>query len=228
MRRFVKIAIAGFAIALAASAGDGVPPRAKASDYPVSRDAQAATIGAALVPPALAKKLFPADVSKDYVVVEVGVYPVTGQIADVDSFDFGLKLGPDDVSHPRNPEEIVSMWVEKNAPKPPDKPVDVHGETGVVYQSGNDPAYGRTKGWGTYSGVGVGVNEPTPPQPLSMDPRVVDAIIRGRALPEGPAARPIAGYLYFPVVSRKHKNAAPMELQYIKDGVVVTLPLPVK
>jgi hypothetical protein len=226
MRGFLPVVVAGFAAVLAVCAGDCVPPRASSSDYPVRREAQNATIAAALVPPDLAKKMFPPEVNKNFVVVEVAVFPLEGQIADVDSFDFGLKFSAGEVSHPRVPEEIVSMWMEQSAPQPPSK-VGVTAETGVVYTSGNDPATGRSHGWGTYSGVGVGSGDPAPPRPPSTDPRDVEANLRAKALPEGPAVRPVAGYLYFPLPSKKHKSG-PLELQYLKDGVLVSLPIPAK
>jgi hypothetical protein len=226
MRGSLPVVVAGFAAVLAVCAGDGVPPCAGSSDYPVRREAQNATIAAALVPPDLAKKIFPPEVNRNFVVVEVAVFPLEGQTADVDSFDFGLKFSADEVSHPRAPDEIVSMWMEQSTPQPPSK-VGVTGETGVVYQTGNDPVAGRSHGWGTYSGVGVSSGQPAPPRPLSTNARDLEANLRARALPEGPAVRPVAGYLYFPLPTKKHKSG-PLELQYLKDGVLVSLPIPAK
>jgi len=211
---------------VAVCAGDGVPPRANSSDYPVHREAPNATIAASLVPPELAKKIFPPDAIKHYIVMEVAVFPLEGQTAYVDSLDFDLKFSDDEVSYPRSPQEVMSVWAEKGAPQPPNK-VDVTGETGVVYTSGNDPVNGRSRGWGTYSGVGVGSGQPTPPRPLSTDPNAFEAKMRASALPEGPAVRPVAGYLYFAIPSKKRKSG-PLELQYLKDGVVVSLPIPAK
>ena len=225
MRGSLLVVVAGFAALLPVCAGDGVPPRASSSDYPVRREAHNATIAAALVPPDLAKKIFPPEVNKNFVVVEVAVFPLEGQIADVDSFDFGLKFSASEVSHPRTPDEVVSLWMEQNAPQP--SKVGVTGETGAVYTSGNDPATGRSRGWGTYSGVGVGSGDPAPPRPPSTDPRDVVANLRAKALPEGPAVRPVAGYLYFPLPSKKRKSG-PVELQFLKDGVLVSLPIPAK
>ena len=207
----------------AVCAGDCVPPRASGADYPACQDVQNATIAAARIPPELGKKILPPEVIKDYVVVEVAVFPHAGQTADVDAFDFGLKFSNGELTHPRTPEEIVSMWEEAGAPRPPAK-ARVTAETGVVYTHGNDPATGRSHGWGTYSDVSVGPDQPpAPPGPQSPDPRVFQANVRARALPEGPAARPVAGYLYFPWPSKKRKNV-PVELQYLKDGVLATLP----
>jgi hypothetical protein len=224
MRRFLSFALTGFAVVVTTWAGNGVPPRAGGSDYPVHRNTQNATLAAGVVSPEMAKKIFPPEVYKNYVVVEVAVFPRDGKTVYVDAFDFGLKFSAGEASYPRTPEEIVSVWEEKSAPQPPSK-VDVTTVTGVVYSSGNDPANGRSHGWGTYSGVEVGPGRPAPPRPLSTDPQVFEANVRARALPEGPAVRPVAGYLYFPLPSRKAKSG-PVELRYLKDGVLATLPIP--
>jgi hypothetical protein len=227
MRCSLCFATLGFMAAMAARGGTGVPPRATSSDYTVHQDTGNATIAATLVPPDLAKRIFPAEVNKNYFVVEVAVYPLNGQTVIIDSFDFGLKFGADEVSHPRTPAEIASMWGEKNAPQPPSK-VNVTGETGIAYGTGTDPVTGRPQhGVSTYNGVAVGSGQPGPPPPPPGDPRAVEAQVGARALPEGPAARPVAGYLYFPLISKKDKKAA-MELQYLKDGVLVSLPFPAR
>jgi hypothetical protein len=174
----------------------------------------------------MAKKIFPSEVYKNYLIVETAVFPLGGKTVDVDSFDFVLKVSTGEMSYPRTPGEIVSKWEEKNAPQPPGK-VDVTTETGVVYASGNDPVNGRYHGWGTYTGVGVGPGQPTPPRPLSTDPQVFEANVRARALPQGPAAQPVAGYLYFALPSKKAKSG-PLELRYQKDGALVSLPIAVK
>jgi len=164
MRRFVLVVIAGFAAVLALCAGEGVPPRASAADYPVHRDAQDAMIAAGPVAPELVKKIFPPEVNKNFVVMEIAVFPLEGQTAYVDAFDFDLKFSADEVSYPRSPDEIVAMWLEKNAPQPPDK-VAVTAETGVVYTSGNDPATGRSHGWGTLLGRCRGPGPANPAAP---------------------------------------------------------------
>jgi hypothetical protein len=186
MRCLLPLIVVGFVAVLAVCAGDGVPPRANSSDYPVHRDTQKATIAPTLVSPELAKKIFSPEVNKNFLVVEVAVFRLERQTAHVDSFDFGLEFGGGEIRHPRLPGEIVSAWMEQGSPQPPSG-VGVTAETGVVYTGGNDPATGRSHGWGTYSGVGVGSGDPTPPLPPSTDPRDFEANLRAKALP---AARP--------------------------------------
>jgi hypothetical protein len=126
---------------------------------------------------------------------------------------------------------VATLWKE-DQPSLPKHGVDVHGETGVTYSSGNNPvngpANGRTRGWSTYEGVAVTNDRPPDaPPPPPYDPYVVEARAREKALPEGQTNQAVAGYLYFSRPTKKHKNAA-LELRYSKDGDVVSLPLPVK
>ncbi|MFN7997315.1 MAG: hypothetical protein U0Q18_27105 [Bryobacteraceae bacterium] len=221
------LAFSALVTLLAAPQGGGVLPRHSITDYPVHQVANNATVAAALLPPAQVKKMFPGDVIKDYAVVEVAVYPTDGARVEIDTYDFALKLGADEMSHPRIPQEIASIWNEDHAPRPGRK-VDVVTETGVVYTSGNDPYNGRTKGWGTYTGVGVVTpGSPHIPPPPGFDVGAVQHDIWAKALPEGPTTRPVAGYLYFPLYNKKHKSVA-KQLQYMKDTTSVALSLPAK
>jgi hypothetical protein len=228
MRRFLSIfAVCTFAILLAAPQGGGVLPRHSSSDYPVHQAVNNATIAAALLPAAQVKKMFPGDVIKDYAVVEVAIYPADGARVEIDTYDFALKLGADEMTHPRIPQEIASIWNEDHAPKPGHK-VDVVTEAGVVYTSGNDPYYGRSRGWGTYTGVGVVTpGAPDVPPPPGFDVGAVQHDIWAKALPEGPTTRAVAGYVYFPLYNKKHQSVA-KQLQYMKDTTSVVLNLPVK
>ena len=128
---------AGFLVALVAAGQTGVTPRPRSSDYPVHQAAGNATVAATVVPPDQVKKLFPGELIKRYIVVEVAVYPQDGDAVDIDSLDFALRLSTDERSYPRTPQEVASMWDERRAPSLGPK-VDVSTEVGVVYSSGND------------------------------------------------------------------------------------------
>jgi hypothetical protein len=229
--RLLRIFVLTAAVVTLASASDtGTHPRPSSADYPVSRVAQSATIAAVLVAPDQVKRIFPAEVSKKYVVVEVAIYPQAGEVVDVKSLDFGLQFGPDVVRYPATPQDIAAAWREKSVPLTPSRPVNVTAESGVTYGTGTDPNTGqRTRGWSTYEGVGVGTGKPpdAPPPPPGYDPNVIEAVAREKALPQGKTGDAVAGYLYFPLPAKKHKGAA-LELRYSKDGASVTLPLPVK
>jgi hypothetical protein len=215
-----------------AAAGDtGVPPRPNSSDYPVHQDTKTATIAAALVAPDQVKKIFSNDFNKKYVVVEVAVYPRDGGATGIDSFDFALRLGADDRIHPSRPEEVARVWRERDSPLPGHK-VDVTSEVGVVYSSGTGPN-GGTRGWGTYAGVGVEVGgsgrqtAPPPPPKSPSDQDALETKIREKALPAGQISGAVAGYLYFRVPS-KSLNGISIGLEYLKDGAILTMPLPSK
>ncbi len=228
MRLLLTVVLSATVTALASDTG--TRPRPSSADYPVSRPAKSATIAAILVTPDQVKRIFPAEVNKKYVVVEVAVYPEAGEVVDVKSLDFGLRFGPDVVRYPATPQDIAAAWREKRDPPSLGRAVDVTTETGVTYGTGTDPTTGqRTRGWSTYEGVGVGAGRPpdAPPAPPGYDPNVIEAVAREKALPQGKTGDAVAGYLYFPQPAKKHKGDA-LELRYSSGGASVTLPLPAK
>ncbi len=225
--RLASVFSVGLFTALTVAADSGLPPRPNSSDYPVSKPTKTAVIGAVLVPADQVKKILPPEVSKKYLVVEVAVYPQGGAAVDVVSLDFALKCDSGEIRYASTPRDVATPWRERE-PAVASHPVQVHGETGVTYGSGNDPNTGRQRGWSTYEGVAVtNDNAPDAPPPPPYDPYVTEARIREKALPEGETSAPVAGYLFFPVPAKKSKKAA-FELRYSKDGEAVSLPLPAK
>ena len=218
-----SIHILAFCSVLAWAGDTSVPPRPSASDYPVHQNSNSGTLAAARVPARQIEKMFSADIAREYVVVEVAVYPKDGQSFEVDWFDFGLKDG-DTVMHAEKPRDVATPWPEKRNVA---SPVTVTNETGVVYARSSDPVNGRRSEWGTYEGVGV-TNDPraaTPPAPRQgPDPQVVEQRVSDKSLPPGPASAAVAGYLFFPAYA-KHKKG-PLELQWTKDHESVILRLP--
>ncbi|MGB6946455.1 MAG: hypothetical protein WBE37_28925 [Bryobacteraceae bacterium] len=210
-------------LSVAAHAADpGVPPRAAGTDYPVHGQVNATTIAAEIVPPNQVSKMFSPAISKQYVVVEIAIYPEGGVPFDVEPTDFALRVGQR-VGRADRPID-VAPWRERRDPAR-GLPVDVTAEGGVIYQHGDDPVYGRRQGVGTYTGVGVsapGQNAPPPPPDPKVDPRVIYEKERRKALPEGQTKTAIAGYLYFPQYSKRRK-ADTIELKYAKDAAAVNL-----
>ena len=214
-----------FGVAMIALASDpGVPPRAASTDYPVHGPAESATIAAAIVPPNQVSKMFSPDISKDYVVVEVAIYPESGVPFDAHSADFSLRVG-ERIGRADIPLD-VAPWPERRTAGR--APVDVTTEVGVIHESGNDPVYGRQHGTATYTGVAVSApghdNLPPPPDPR-VDPRVVQDKVQRMALAEGDTKVAIAGYLYFPQYA-KRKKSDEIELRYAKDFATVNLVFP--
>src|SRR5690348_16551367 len=90
-RSFVMLVAA---VTLLAQDNNGIPPRKSASDYAAQETANGTTIGASLLTPAEAKKLFGADLDKaGYMVFEVAVYPVKDGQVDISPDQFTLRAG---------------------------------------------------------------------------------------------------------------------------------------
>jgi hypothetical protein len=223
MRGFLlSLSVATILAMLAQAADTGVPPRGASTDYPVHERAEAATIGAAVIPEDQVKKMFSPEIGKRYIVVEVAIYPESGVPFDVKSSDFALRVGQR-IGRADLPAD-VAPWPEApgTAPHPP---FDVTTETGVIYERSNDPSYGHQQGVGTYSGVGVtasGQNIPPPPPDPRRDPRVVYDKVQRSSLADGKTKTIIAGYLYFPQYA-KRKKSDEVELKYTRQDVDVKL-----
>jgi hypothetical protein len=220
--RLIPVAVAA---SLWAIAGDkGVAPRPSASDYDARQTITQGTLAAAIVPARQIERLFSAEIARQYIVLEVAVYPQSGQTFDVDWFDFGLKVG-DVVAQVEKPRDVAMAWPEKN--RIPDKPVTVITDTGVVYGRTNDPVNGHRTVWGTYEDVGVTNDPRAAPSPRpAADPQLIEQRVREKMLPEGRTGTAIAGYLFFSQPKRKGHQADVTEFQWSKDGASMALRLP--
>jgi hypothetical protein len=189
------IALGSIFCGLAAAGDTGFPPRPRPSDYPVRQTAQTATIAAALVPPNQAGKMFSPEIAKQYIVVEVAVYPEGGHTVNVKPLEFMLRIG-DRISHAEEPRN-VSPWPEKQGPLG-SQSTDVTTEAGVAYRHATGPNGRSAQSVDTYDGVTVtngGARQSAPPAPSNSgpDPRIVADKLRDKALPEGPTGRAVAG-----------------------------------
>lgn len=222
------------AVLVFASGADGIKPRPAASDYPVKDQAGNVTIAAAVLDPDQVKSLFSTDL-KDYVVVEVGVYPAAGNNVNVTPDDFAIRIGTDEVVRAANPGAIAAAKVRKNAPSRQSRrsDIDIYPTADIGYESGGggyDPVTGRRRG-GMYGGGGVGVGVggsryPDYPAPASTGPdrEVMQQELADKTLPAGPTDQPVAGYLYFRLPPKSQNSA--LELQYYAKSGKVRLPLP--
>jgi hypothetical protein len=226
MRFILTLCFAGLV-----SAGDnGIPAHRSPSDYPAHQDGKAgsglAAIGAVIVPAEQVRKMFSSEISRDYVVVEVAMYPAGNGSFEADRFDFGLKAG-DRIAHADSAGNVALPPGDRSPDmRGPDPKINVQHEVGVVYSRTNDPYYGKRSGVGVYESTSVS-NAPPPPSqktPSGVDPRIVEEKLRDKALPEGPTARPVAGYLYFP--AQKKRKGDVVELQYTRGDVELDLKFP--
>jgi hypothetical protein len=225
-------------VPVAVASDNGVPPRRDASDYPVQQTVKTpaglAAVGAAIVPEDQVRKMFSSEVSRDYIVVEVAMYPADGRSFEADRYDFGLKVsngskGDSRVAHADSPSDVALPPYERRPDLGgPESKVNVTQEAGVAVAHTNDPYYGKRTSVGTYEGTTVSNGPPLPSQQSGsgVDRHAIEAKLRDKALPDGPTTRAVAGYLYFPA-SKKRKNDA-LELQYTKSDIELDLRLPAK
>jgi len=173
--------------------------------------------------------MFSAEIAKNYVVLEVAVYPKNAAIVDVRLFDFGLRFGGEQETRPDTPDQASVPWRENRGIQ--DR-IQTTEEIGVFVGTGTDPVTGqRTTRTGTYERVGAGVgtspDQRFPDPPAGPNPRVLEDKLSAKALPEGKTSHPIGGYLYFPQPTKKAKDGK-LELTYSKDGTSFALSLPAK
>jgi hypothetical protein len=205
-----------------------VKPRAKAQEYPAVQDQPTATLGVAQLSPSKARKALVSNLRKNYVVIEVGVYPK--RELQISPRDFTLR--PKGQSIRIAPADPEKMAYDINNKDQQGHDFDVYPTVGVEYSTGsnpNDPYYeGRDRGLTVSKGVMVGVNNRTKtPKASAGDVKAMTAELKEKGLPEGAVSHPVAGYVYFPVNS---SQAGPYELVYeaASGPVVIDLPTPRK
>jgi hypothetical protein len=200
----------------------GVPARAAASEYATHVQIDGITYTASLVPADEVKHIFAFDITKTYVVFEVGIYP-GGARVQLDPDGFVVRLPQTgDVAHRADSVTVASVIQQKNLPKPPSKMGPVVASTEVGYESGTDPYTGRrVHGTYTASQVGVGMgNDPGPPAYPSpggypQDRQLLERQLWEKSLPGGSIQHPTAGYLYFPASLLKKKVNGLYQLEYL-------------
>jgi hypothetical protein len=221
-------------LAIMAAADTGTPTRPNPADYQAHQSIRYATIAASRLPPAQTAKIFSPAVSRNFIVVEIAIYPESGRTFELLALDFALKNSSDDRIYAVAPEEAA--WHGRKPPSQPgpsgipSSPVSVISDVEVGIGTRTNPATGRSEhGVATYGGVEV-TNRP----PAGMSPGgsssadstwVLEGKLRGLELQEGQTTRPVSGYLYFPM-PKKQKNS-PLVLEYSRSGERAFLTLPV-
>jgi hypothetical protein len=227
------------------AAAPGIRPRADANSYPEHDEQADFSIGAVLIPPQQAKKMFKLDLNRaGYVVVEVGVFPAAGKDVDLYPADFTLFVGQKSATlRPVSADTIAEILVGRTDPPRPSGPLDINTSAGISVGHGSypDPVTGRqSSGTITQTEAGVGVGGPPPRScrgyncdpPMSAPPvrspiqnaNAISQELWEKSLPDGKTPHAVAGYLYFPKPDRKAKDAA-WELRYDNANGRIRLPL---
>jgi len=223
MHRVLALLLAILVSSAVAQHAPVVKPRAQAKDYQAVSENANATIGAAQLSRKQVRKTFVSNMRKDYVVIEVGVYPKNG--LKLSPSDFALRpANSDKPIAPADPKIMASQISEKDQ-KGTD--VAVYPYETITYSTGGDPYdpyYGNSRhGVSTATGVNV-VTKPNrrDPKTRAADADAMIAELTEKSLPEGEVSKPVGGYLYFPV----NPAEAVFALEYTStDGTKVLIPL---
>lgn len=220
--RMPLLAVFGAVVCLA----QGTPPREKVAGYPVHSDQPDFSIGASyLVRSVLSGK--GSLETKEYLVVEVALFPLAGHQIKVTDVQFTLRInGGKRVLSAQAPEMVAAAvkypdWEQRKGAE-----MDAGvGNAGVVL--GRPQPVPRFPGDPTAPAglppinvpdvagqAGIARDEPDPP----------DVIVTKTALPEGPTGRPVSGYLYFPFRG-KPKSVRALDLIYAAPAGEVVLKL---
>jgi hypothetical protein len=218
------ILLLSFSVVVVAQDRQGIEPRSTALDYSNHAVEKQISIGAALMAPEQVRHTFVTDLNRGYIVIEVGIYPVTGTKACIALSQFILRSGKL-VSRPAGPAEIAKILQKTDTPG---REVTIYPTAGIGYESGPptyDPYDGRTHGGGvrTMAGVGVGVGRSGPGSNTEADRKTMESELNDKSLHEGESSKPVAGYIYFPVTGKKSK--ASYQLEFTFDGEKILLNL---
>ena len=216
----------------------GMRPRGVATEYPAYAAQNGIQVAAQALDPDQVKRLFATDVYKQYIVIEVAVYPgsSTPNLHDV---DFTLRLNGQSTSiRPATPEAVAASLTRPSKSDnvtPRGRDIAIYPTAEIGYESGGyDPVTGRRRsGVYTGGGVGVGVGSPgpagPPPDVYDRNRSTMEAELTDKSLPDGRITNPVAGYLYFPLPSGKKKyTVSTLEFRGDDASIEVIFPGPRK
>jgi hypothetical protein len=212
---------------LLAEGPKGTEPRQSADRYAAHAEIDGVAVGASLLTADQARHSFVSDVNRCCLVVEVAFYPPKDKPLNLSLDDFVLRIKDTDVAEKPSTAKVIAASLQKKASS--DRDVTVSPGYGVTYQSGRsyDPVTGTVQGSGVTqtSGVLVGVGRAGPnPASTDKDRSAMETELSEKGLPEGAASAPVAGYIYFPVASRKKDARRQLEYKLGADKVVLPLP----
>lgn len=218
--------IATLAAAALAADQPGTRPRMDAADYPAHASADRVAIGAVLLSPEQVRNTFSTDLNRGYAVVEVAVYPKGGASIDLGPGDFLLRIAGTETDAPPAAPRAIAAALRKASSK--DRDVALYPTVGVGYESGPrvyDPMTGGTRGggWNTGAGVGVGIGDGRRPASSDADRKTMEAELGDQQLPEKVTTAPVAGYLYFPLATKKKNTVYELEYQGRAGKLVIPL-----
>ena len=176
--------------AVCAGAG-GMRPR-PLSEYPARQSVNGFTLAATVLTADQVKRQFSADLNRNYVVIEVAVFPDAGLDVTMSPADFTARFGSSsDSRRPEATDAIAAHLANPGAPAVPGG-AQIYSSGTVGYERGPN---GRS---GVYVSTSseVAIAPPTPPV-QGTDPGSIEQHLDALSLPAEPMSQPTAGYLYF-------------------------------
>jgi hypothetical protein len=203
----------------------GIKPRSAPESYPAVSIQPSLTVGALRLSNSEIRKTFVANLSKKYIVLEVGAFPKSEVLLSPQDFLLVVREQKDEI-RAADPDTMAGQLAKEEAKG--NKDVTVSPVVGVTYGSGNDPygpSYGG-RGWGTTTGVAVqhGSGGQRDPKTIEADRKTMATELKDKQLPDGSTAKPVAGYVYFPIPENNRKVT--LALEYRGPTGNFTIPLP--
>lgn len=200
----------------------------KATDYPVHGDIGAVSIGAEYLVhsiPTHSQTFF----ARDYLVVDVAVFPGRLEPVEIGANTFTLRInGRKEVIFPDSPGFVAASLTYPDWEQHRRAEVQAGvGDAGVTI--GRPPVVGRFPDDPTpgHSRLPPPPKAPTPEEQQGIEqdaPQSADEALTQMALPEGPAGKPVAGYIFFHYRG-KAKSIKSLDLVYQGKQGSVTLKL---
>ena len=142
-------------------------------------------------------------------IVEVALYPPSEKEEKVSLGNFFLRLsGANTAAKPSTATAVAANWQLLRVQR------DTHDATSAELAAG--PHNGHIA-----AQVGVETDYGPPHFASEKDRATVEAELTDKGLPEGKASSPVAGYLYFPILSKKKHIG--LQLDFETDGRKVIL-----
>jgi hypothetical protein len=211
-------------------AAQGTVPLKEAKHYPASITVDGVGIGAAILNPSQVKQRFVTDLGRDFLVVELALFPNNGVDLALDAEKFALRINRQEGAlRSENPKVIAAALQQADESG---RDIAVIPHVGVGYESGGvryDPTtgtYRRGGGLYTSTGVAVVVGDPANSPPSRKNEEVMALELTEKGLPAGTFQKPVAGHLYFHAGKDVLKNKrTSFELVCQLNGKESVLPL---
>ncbi|MGA2137007.1 MAG: hypothetical protein ABSH50_32345 [Bryobacteraceae bacterium] len=203
------------------AAQSGTRPRPSALDYPAHAELAHMSVGAEYTVHGFSngEEMY---IARDYLVVEVALFPAKGQIVAANAGQFALRInGRKQVLQPEAPEFVAASLRFPD----PDRHPGVEAGIGPLILGAPQPT-------ARFPGDPSAAPAPQPPRAPDDNPSGIERqppvkaedLVMQTALPEDEHHSPVSGFLYFPYRG-KAKAIKSLQLEFSGSDGTVTLPL---